>query len=71
MGPTPLLAALFIIFGRLISDIGPAYNVFPPKWWTIVFLSCDVVALVVQGVGGGIAASAETNEQAEMVGPHR
>ncbi|KAF4581569.1 hypothetical protein EYR40_009853 [Pleurotus pulmonarius] len=58
LAPTPLVAANFIILGRIIARLGPTYSRLSPKWYTIVFLSCDIVALVVQGVGGGMASSA-------------
>jgi len=56
LGPTPLLAANFVIFGVLIHRLGVQYSRLSPKSYTIFFLSCDVISLVVQGVGGGMAA---------------
>ncbi|EGO01240.1 hypothetical protein SERLA73DRAFT_179372 [Serpula lacrymans var. lacrymans S7.3] len=62
-GPTPLIAANFIMLGRIIRALGTRYSRLPPKLYTIVFLSCDAVSLTIQGVGGGIAASASGNGQ--------
>ncbi|KAF9534626.1 RTA1 like protein-domain-containing protein [Crepidotus variabilis] len=62
VGPTPLLAASFVAFGKIIDRLGPQYSRLRPKWYTIVFCSCDVVSLVVQGAGGGIAATADTRK---------
>ncbi|KAF8799461.1 RTA1-like protein [Phlegmacium glaucopus] len=58
LGPTPLLAANFVIFGVIIHRVGVQYSRLSPKAYTIFFLTCDVISLVVQGVGGGIAAVA-------------
>ncbi|KAF9493501.1 RTA1-domain-containing protein [Pleurotus eryngii] len=58
LAPTPLVAANFIILGRTIARLGPTYSRLSPKWYTIVFLSCDIIALIVQGIGGGMASSA-------------
>ncbi|KAJ7453396.1 RTA1-domain-containing protein [Mycena latifolia] len=58
MAPTPLLAANFIILSRLVQTLGTAYSWLTPKWYTILFLPCDIIALIVQGVGGGMASSA-------------
>ncbi|KAJ7483523.1 RTA1-domain-containing protein, partial [Mycena latifolia] len=58
IAPTPLLAANFIILSRIVQQLGPAYSWLTPQWYTLVFLPCDVIALVVQGVGGGLASSA-------------
>ncbi|KAF7362851.1 RTA1 like protein [Mycena venus] len=58
MGPTPLAAANFIILGRIINHLGPMYSRLSPKLYTILFLCCDIASLVVQAVGGGMAAMA-------------
>ncbi|KAJ7036730.1 RTA1 like protein [Mycena alexandri] len=58
MGPTPLAAANFIILGRIINRLGPIYSRLSPKLYTILFLCCDIVSLVVQAIGGGMAAGA-------------
>ncbi|KAJ6486972.1 RTA1-like protein [Mycena sanguinolenta] len=58
LGPTPLAAANFVILGRIINRLGPAYSRLSPKLYTTLFLCCDVVSLVVQAIGGGMAAKA-------------
>ncbi|KAJ7676958.1 RTA1 like protein-domain-containing protein [Mycena polygramma] len=58
IGPTPLAAANFIILGRIINRLGPAYSRLSPKLYTILFLCCDLISLIVQAIGGGAAAEA-------------
>ncbi|KAJ7219802.1 RTA1 like protein-domain-containing protein [Mycena haematopus] len=58
IAPTPLLAATFMIMSRIVGQLGTSYSWLTPKWYTILFLPCDLIALVVQGVGGGMASSA-------------
>ncbi|KAF8144342.1 RTA1 like protein-domain-containing protein [Mycena galopus ATCC 62051] len=60
IAPTPLLAASFMIMSRIVDRLGSSYSWLTPKWYTFLFLPCDIIALVVQGVGGGIASSANT-----------
>ncbi|KAJ7864225.1 RTA1 like protein-domain-containing protein [Mycena olivaceomarginata] len=55
---TPLLAATFMIMSRIVERLGASYSRLTPKWYTILFLPCDIIALVVQGVGGGMASTA-------------
>jgi hypothetical protein len=62
LGPTPLLAANFVIFGTIIRHLGPQYSRLSPKWYTILFCTCDVISLVIQAVGGGKAAIASGND---------
>ncbi|KAF7300870.1 hypothetical protein MKEN_01313300 [Mycena kentingensis (nom. inval.)] len=59
IAPTPLLAASFIIFARVVNQLGQQYSLLPGKYYGWLFVSCDIIALVVQGVGGGIASGAD------------
>ncbi|KAH8108533.1 RTA1-domain-containing protein [Phellopilus nigrolimitatus] len=58
IAPTPLVAANFVILGHLIQQLGTQYSRLKPRWYTIIFCSADVVALVVQAVGGASASEA-------------
>ncbi|KAF8919312.1 RTA1-domain-containing protein [Mucidula mucida] len=66
IGPTPLVAANFIILGAIIRILGPMYSRLGPRNYSRVFLSCDIISLVVQGGGGGIAASASDLDGANL-----
>ncbi|CAA7271290.1 unnamed protein product [Cyclocybe aegerita] len=66
LGPTPLLAANFVIFGRITRQLGPAYSRIRPRTYTALFCGIDVVSLLVQGGGGGIASSAKDQEGAQL-----
>ncbi|KAL1718144.1 RTA1 like protein-domain-containing protein [Schizophyllum commune] len=69
LGPTPLLAAQFIISALMISRLGHKYSRFVPKIYTSVFFCCDIIALVIQAVGGGMAATAlDQNKDADKGG---
>ncbi|CAK5282093.1 unnamed protein product [Mycena citricolor] len=58
MGPTPLAAANFVILGLVIRRLGPEYSRLSPTAYTVLFLCCDIVSLIVQAIGGGAAATA-------------
>ncbi|TFK31493.1 RTA1-domain-containing protein [Crucibulum laeve] len=58
IGPTPLVAANFIILGRVIRRLGPAYSRLSPSLYARLFLGCDIISLVVQAVGGAMASIA-------------
>ncbi|KAJ6541498.1 RTA1 like protein-domain-containing protein [Mycena capillaripes] len=58
IAPTPLLAATFMIMSRIVQQLGTGYSWLTPRRYTILFLPCDVTALVVQAVGGAMASSA-------------
>lgn len=68
VAPTPLVAANFIILGRIINQVGPQYSRLTPKIYTIVFCCFDVACLVVQAVGGASAARAVSQESSATMG---
>ncbi|KAF7349456.1 hypothetical protein MSAN_01735700 [Mycena sanguinolenta] len=57
MGPTPLAAANFIVLGRIIDLSSPGYSRVSPKLYMILFLCGDLISLVIQAIGGGMAAT--------------
>ncbi|KAH8799186.1 RTA-like protein [Flagelloscypha sp. PMI_526] len=59
IAPTPLLAVNFIVLGQTIPLLGPQYSRLSAKYYSIVFLTCDVVSLVIQAAGGALAATAD------------
>ncbi|KAI6145077.1 RTA1 like protein-domain-containing protein [Pisolithus tinctorius] len=60
-GPTPLIAANFVILEYIIKALGPRYSRLSPKMYTILFCSSDAISLTIQGVGGALAAMAAGN----------
>ena len=41
-----------VLFGRNLSRV-------PPNWYVYIFIGCDLVSIILQGVGGSISALAE------------
>jgi hypothetical protein len=63
IAPAFFSAALYVIFGIIIHIVGRQYSILAPKWYTIIFVICDLISLIVQAVGGAqaaIAAKAKT-----------
>lgn len=56
--PTFWTAALYVILGRLITLSGPSTSPLSPRTYLIAFCTADVVSLVLQAVGGGMASVA-------------
>jgi len=60
IAPTPLAAANFVTLGIIINQLGDHYSRLSTRWYTIIFCTVDIISLVVQAVGGGLASSANT-----------
>lgn len=62
IAPTFFSAALYWAGGLIIADVAAiessASHWLSPKWFSIIFLTGDFLALVIQGIGGGMAGSA-------------
>ncbi|GAA5911195.1 hypothetical protein JCM8208_005755 [Rhodotorula glutinis] len=65
IGPTFFSASLYWAGGIIIEHVAKEKSWLSGKWFKTVFLTADVVSLVVQAVGGGMAGSAvgTTNEK--------
>ncbi|PBK91871.1 RTA1-like protein [Armillaria gallica] len=70
LAPTPLLAANFVILEKLIQQLGTGYSRLSPRAYMILFSTCDVLSLVVQAFGGGLASSAVSNGTDPEKGGH-
>ncbi|PPQ64049.1 hypothetical protein CVT24_008862 [Panaeolus cyanescens] len=70
IGPTPLLAANFIILGEIIKYLGPAYSRISPRMYSIIFCTCfdertGCGLVIYPRSWRGSGATADTSEGAE------
>ena len=56
-----MAAGLFFILGTLTNRLGVHYVFLRPKIFSIIFVTCDVIALVIQAIGGANASISFTN----------
>ncbi|TFK73781.1 RTA1-domain-containing protein [Pluteus cervinus] len=64
ISPTFILAANFIIFGRIIDHLGTGYSRLPARLYSRILITCDAISLLVQAAGGGMASAATTLDAA-------
>lgn len=57
IAPTFITAGLYVILGALINRLGRESSVLGPRMYAIVFLTCDIIALIIQAVGGAMAST--------------
>lgn len=57
IGPVFIAAAIYLTLGRLVVVHGESISRLKPRTYTTFFVACDIVSLLVQAAGGGIAAS--------------
>ncbi|KAI0893608.1 RTA1-domain-containing protein [Annulohypoxylon nitens] len=61
IGPVFYTAALYVLLGMFIGVLGREYSILSARMYSIVFLTCDTISLVVQAVGGAKASIASGN----------
>ncbi|EED12066.1 conserved hypothetical protein [Talaromyces stipitatus ATCC 10500] len=57
LAPTFFTAGIYIILGRFINLLGRQSSVMRPSLYLWIFCTCDVLSLVVQAIGGGMASA--------------
>jgi hypothetical protein len=68
IAPAFLSAAIYLTLKHITLYLGPQYSIIKPRWYTYIFIGCDILSLTLQGAGGGIAASADRGSNMLNVG---
>lgn len=61
IAPAFLSAAIYLCLARIVVVYGEERSRFRPRTYTIMFCSCDFLALLLQAAGGAIASISNTN----------
>ncbi len=61
ISPAFIAAAIYLTLKHVVLCFGPEHSRLKPRYYTWIFICCDIFTLILQGCGGGIAASANTN----------
>ncbi|KAG2412267.1 hypothetical protein HFD88_009824 [Aspergillus terreus] len=61
IAPVFFTAGVYVLLGRFIQILGRESSIMSPKMYLWVFCTCDVISLVIQAIGGGLA-SVESNK---------
>jgi hypothetical protein len=68
LAPSFFAAALYLTLKDIVRAIGPQFSVIKPKLYPWIFISCDLISLILQAAGGGTAASANTTSMSDTGG---
>ncbi|GAA6005230.1 hypothetical protein JCM10207_002905 [Rhodosporidiobolus poonsookiae] len=66
IAPTFFSAAIYWAGGLILADVAPSRSWLSAKWFKISFVTADVVSLVIQGIGGGMAGSAADDQPNQL-----
>ncbi|KAI5953704.1 hypothetical protein KGF54_003076 [Candida jiufengensis] len=68
IAPAFLMGGIYYVFALLCVIMGRKFSLLKPLVYSYVFIACDVISLVIQAVGGGIAAVAAQNYESAHAG---
>jgi hypothetical protein len=66
IAPAFLSASIYVTLRNVVMTFGPQYSRLRPGWYTWMFMGADLLSLILQGAGGGLAASAEDQETIDL-----
>lgn len=59
LAPSFLAAGIYLTLKHIILAYGPDKSRLKPQLYTWIFIGCDAISIILQAVGGGMAASGE------------
>ncbi|KAL4743417.1 RTA1 like protein-domain-containing protein [Aspergillus similis] len=62
IAPTFYTAGIYILLGRFIQLLGRDSSILSPRVYLMIFVTCDIISLVIQAIGGGMASVAAAQE---------
>lgn len=66
--PSFLVASVYITLQHIVQTFGAEKSRIPARFYTWVFITFDILSLLLQAIGGGVAASAGENKKTLDVG---
>lgn len=70
ISPVFFAAAVYLCLSQIVVIYGSEYSRFRPRTYTILFITCDFISLILQAVGGVIADTNLTDLPMQLTGVH-
>jgi hypothetical protein len=70
LAPAFFMGGVYYLLAKLAMVYGPEFSLLKPMHYSLVFIICDLISIVIQAAGGGIAAIAVENNDDTTPGTH-
>ncbi|CZS91452.1 related to YER185w, Rta1p [Rhynchosporium graminicola] len=70
IAPAFIAGGIYLCLRRIVYAFGPENSRIAPETYTRFFIPCDLVSLLLQAAGGGIASSASHQHKSTKIGDH-
>jgi RTA1 like protein len=68
IAPAFIAAGIYLTLKHIVICFGEEVSYLKPRFYTWLFISCDLLSLILQGAGGGIAATSDNDRSLQRVG---
>jgi hypothetical protein len=68
ISPAFVSAGIYLTLKHIVIGFGQGWSRLPPVWYTRIFIAGDILSLVLQGAGGGMASSADPGSSLQDTG---
>lgn len=68
ISPAFISAGIYVTLKHVVINFGEEWSRLRPSWYTYIFITADLLSLVLQGAGGGIAATADSGSEMLDIG---
>ncbi|KAJ5182594.1 hypothetical protein N7492_000210 [Penicillium capsulatum] len=66
IAPAFFTAGIYLCLGRIVAVYGTEYSRLKPRTYTYIFVSCDIISLILQAAGGAITSIADDKPTSDM-----
>lgn len=66
--PAFFTAGIYLLLKQFCLTFGPQFSRLRPQLYTYIFISCDVLSIILQGAGGALSAAAEDGDNLLDIG---
>ncbi|KAI4087329.1 MAG: hypothetical protein L6R37_008331 [Teloschistes peruensis] len=70
IAPAFLAAGNYLTLSRMVETFGPENSRIKPFSYPRIFIPCDILSLVLQALGGGMASAASHSNKSPETGDH-
>lgn len=70
IAPAFLAAGIYLTLSRIVITFGPENSHIKPLSYPRIFIPCDVISLLLQAIGGGMASVASHQDKSPETGDH-
>jgi len=68
IAPAFVSAGIYLTLKHFVLTFGESWSRLRPAWYTYLFITGDLISLILQGAGGGLAATADSGSSTQDLG---